>query len=137
MTKGSLRLGRDINHQIWQNSLFAMTQKVLGVMGHQLHICPTLHRIDHMYFFNLATPTLNQQATFFILPLFAIFSGFLEFWTHVIKTLKIKKIFKFFFQKKIISTFSKKLGKLFFLRIMMFLDFSYFRYFWHIWIEKN
>ena len=35
MTKGSLRLDWDINHQIWQKNLVAMTLKVLRVFGHQ------------------------------------------------------------------------------------------------------
>ena len=49
MTKGSLRLDRDINHQIRQNSLVAMTQKVSRVLGHQTHILSTLGRIGHIY----------------------------------------------------------------------------------------
>ena len=48
MTKGSLRLDREINHQILQNSSVSMTQKVLRVLGPQTHILFTLGRIDHM-----------------------------------------------------------------------------------------
>ena len=51
-----------INHQIWQQSLVAMTLKVLRVLGHQTHILSTLDRIDHIKVFLRVCPvTFNSD----------------------------------------------------------------------------
>ena len=48
MTKELLCLHKDVNHEIC--SLVAMTEKVLQVLDHKLHVYPALGRIEKYFF---------------------------------------------------------------------------------------
>ena len=57
MTKGLLCSHKDVNHEIWKGSFVAMTEKVLQVLNHKLHLFPALGRMAHnIYFYSHSEP---------------------------------------------------------------------------------